>query len=362
MLKDGSECLLQTDSVESGKLTPLQGLKGLPRHNFYSLVARDGYYYYLDSKNGSYKKCVLTTESLNEVASVSLEGFTLIENLTWLSSDSILLIGYDVKGAKTRYARIDLTTMRAEQGIIDIPRPFPPFNWVSVGFTKLETDRMLIGYTYHSSSKTGEYTTSDTIHIDELSYPDLKSLSRYKDTRSIYPGGLSTKESYSFTDESGDFYFVACPGIIAGNNDTKPTALFRILKGDTRADPDYFFNISSSPIGNQGYGCWYIGQGKAIIRTERKALYTGIGDHYAVPHFDFYLLDLQKQTAVRLALPLDKGSSRQCILVENGKVYITVNSDTEGCYVWIMDPNTLELRKGLQFAGEADYILRMDVM
>lgn len=362
MLKDGTESLMQTDSLASGKFDPVQKYKTIPHRNFYGLIARNGYYYYLDSKNASYVKCKLTNTSFEKVGFVPLKGFSIIENLTWLSADSLLLIGYDGRGGKTRYARVDVNTMTAEQGLVDIPSPFGSYNWISVGFTKVEAHRLLIGYTYHSASKPGEYTTSDTIYIDELAYPSMKSVSRFKDTRSIYPGGLSTKESYSFTDEHGDFYFVACPGIIGGNNPLKPTAIFKIPKGETKPDTNYFFNISASPIGNHGYGFWYIGNGKAIIRTERKALYTGIKDHYKVPHFDFYLLNLQSQTAIRLDLPLDKGSARQCVLVEKGRVYITVNSDTEGCYVWVLNPETLQLKKGLQFIGETDYILRMEAM
>ncbi|RRB02574.1 hypothetical protein [Larkinella rosea] len=72
-------------------------------------------------------------------------------------------------------------------------------------------------------------------------------------------------------------------------------------------------------------------------------------DHYLVPHFDFYVLDMAKEINSHLNLPLDKGTARNCILVENGLVYITVNPNSEGSYVWIYDPKTGLLRKGLHF-------------
>ncbi len=360
MTKDGREYLVQTDSLEQGRIDPLQGALVIPPRHFYSLIAKDGYYYYLDATKSALIKCSLRGHTFAPVASVPLEGFSMIENFTWLSPDSLLLIGFDFEASITRFARVDVNQLSAEEGLVDIPPPFGPFNWMSIGFTKLNQDRFLIGYTYHSAREPGSYSTIDTITVDVLSYPSMKSLARYKDTRSAYPGGINTQQSYSFTDEKGDFYFVACPGIIAGNNPDKPTGIFRIRDGEERPDPGYFFNISASEIDNHGYGFWYIGKGRAIIRTERKKLYTSIQDHYKVPHFDFYVLNLERQTTTRLDLPLDKGSSRQCVLVEDGNVYITVNSDTDGCYVWLLDPVTLSLKKGLQFTGETDYILRLD--
>ena len=83
-------------------------------------------------------------------------------------------------------------------------------------------------------------------------------------------------------------------------------------------------------------------------------------DHYKVPHFDFYLLNLEKQTTSRLPLPLDKGTSRQCVLVKNGTVYITVNSGNDGCYVWLLNPETGALKKGLKFSDDTEYILRLE--
>ncbi len=363
MVKDGSECLIQSDSVETGVIDPGRlGIRPIPARHFYDLVPRRGYYYYVDPKTSRFLKCMTRNGSFSEVGSVSLTGISLVENLTWFSEDSLLLIGYDTGNAVTRYARINTDRMSAEQGIVDIPSPSKPFNWISVGFVRLTDKKISIGYTYHFSTGPGRYTTSDTMYVDVLSFPGMKSLARYKDTRSAYPGGVNTKESYSFTDENGDFYFIACPGIIAGNHPGKPTAIFKIPAGEEKPDPGYFLNISASPIGNHAYGCWYIGNGKVIVRAERKDLYKGLSDHYKTPHFSFFLADLHSGTTSRLDLPLDKGSSRQCVLAEGGKVYITVNSDTDGCFVWIFDPATRSLQKGMQFTGSTDYILRMDKM
>jgi hypothetical protein len=192
-----------------------------------------------------------------------------------------------------------------------------------------------------------------------LSYPELKVQKTLKDSRSTYPGGANTAQQNTFTDDKGDFHFLACPGIALGNNPDKPTAMYRIKKDEDDLDSTFFWNISAS-IKNHAYGLWDIGNNQAIIRSERRELFTGIEDHYKVPHIEFYILDLLTKTTKKLDLPLDKGTSRQCVLVENGLVYISLNSETDGNFIWTYNPKDGSLEKGLQLSGEVDYILRIE--
>lgn len=360
MMKDGKEYISQVDSIASGNLNPSQGAKVVPTPLYYDLIVRDGHYYRVDRKTSRFIKITIVNNVFTEESSLQLDGFNNLENYNWISADSILLIGGDATMQKVRFAKVNVKEMFAVQGSLPIPSPFGTFNSMSVGFSKFDNDRLLVGYTYHTTHALKGYTTSDTIYTEVLHYPGMKSIGRMKDTRSAYPGGFTTNQSHDFTDEHGDFYFIACPGIALGNNPGKPTAIFRIKKGESHIDPDYFFNISASPIRNHGYGLWFIGDGKAIVRTERQGLFTGMKDHYRVPQMDFFVVDLATKSTNRLNLPLDKGTARQCVLVENGLVYITVNSDAEGSYVWIYDPKSGALRKGLKFKGDVDYILRLE--
>ena len=361
MMKDGKEYIIQTDLLKNGSINPeKQGAKVIPSRLFYDLIVRDGFYYRLDWKTSTFIKYSILNNTFTQVSALPLTGFSTIENYNWINQDSLLLIGYDQKSPKIRYAKIQVKKMTAVEGIMQIPTPSGAFNWMSVGFSKFMNGNLFVGYTYHTANNFQTYTTSDTVYVEILNYPEMRSVKSFKDTRSAYPGGVNTRQPHSFTDEKGDFYFIACPGIALGNNPNKPTGIYRIKQSREILDPDYFFNISASAIQNHGYGFWYIGRGKAIVRTERKGLFTGMKDHYSIPHFDFYILDLTTKLTTRLNLPLDKGTARQCILVENGLVYITVNSDSEGSYVWNYNPETGDLQKGLKFEGEIDYILRLD--
>ena len=359
MMKDGAEYLVQTDRIDSGHIDPLvQGAKVVPSRIFYELIIHQNRYYRLDWKTGKFLRHVVENKAYTQTGSLPLTGNWSVDNYTWLG-DTLLILGHDSKHSNVRYAKITFDPMKALEGTIALPAPTGGYTNMTIGFSTFLKGHLYLGYTYHKTDL-NTYTTSDTMYVTELTYPGLKTVRTFKDTRSAYPGGINTRQSHFFTDEKGDFYFISCPGIALGDNPSKPTGIFRIRKADGALDPGYFFNLSTSPIHNHGYGFWYIGNGKAIVRTERKGLFKGMQDHYLVPHFDFYVLDLAQQTTSRLNLPLDKGTARNCILVENGLVYITVNPNTDGSYVWIYDPKTGSLRKGLHFDDQVDYILRLE--
>lgn len=360
MMKNGKEYIFQTDSIHSGEINPEKsGARVVPAPLYYELIVRDGQYYSIDRRKSAFVRYKIADGEFVRDTAVAITGFSSVENYNWLSQDSLMILGYDDDARKVRYVKIDVRNLSVTQGTVPVPAPFGTYNWLSIGFSQFLENKLYIGYCYHTYTL-DNYTTGDTIYTAILDYPELKPLKTLKDTRSVYPGGVNTRQSHSFVTENGDFYFIACPGIASGNYPQKPTGIFRIQKSHEEIDPAYFFNISASAIKNHGYGFWYVGKGKAIVRTERKGLYTGMKDHYKVPHFDFYLLNLEKQTTSRLPLPLDKGTSRQCVLVENGTAYITVNSGNEGCYVWALNPETGTLKKGLKFSEDTEYILRLE--
>lgn len=360
MMKNGKEYILQTDSLVSGKINPERaGARVVPAPLYYDLIVRDGRYYSVDRRTGSFVRYKVTNGEFVRDTAIALKGISSLENYNWLTRDSLMIMGYDDKARAVRYAKIKVSDLTVSQGTMPIPAPFGDYNWLSIGFSQFLDNKLYIGYCYHTYAL-NNYTTGDTIYTAVLDYPQLKTLKILKDTRSVYPGGVNTRQSHSFVTENGDFYFIACPGIASGNYPEKPTGIFRIRHSKEEIDSNYFFNISASPIQNHGYGFWYVGKGKAIVRTERKGLYTGMKDHYKVPHFDFYLLDLEKQTTSRLPLPLDKGTVRQCVLVENGIAHITVSSGNEGCYVWQFNPATGSLKKGLKLSDDTEYILRLE--
>lgn len=361
MAKDDSESIVQVDDLSSGEINPKEsGTRTYPKQIWYDLIVKDGFYYRLENKNSYFLKYKVENNKYTPVDSVLLSGLSYLDNYNWLDADTLFLISYNRLPSRLSYARVNIKTMKAEVGLLPTQLPTPPLTSMSIGFSERRDNQLLLGYTYHKTTSDQQYTSIDTLYVDFLSYPELKLQKTVKDIRSTYPGSVNTGQPASFRDENGDFYFLACPGIALGNRPEKPTAIYRIKKDEDSLDSSYFFNISASKIQNHGYGLWNIGDGKAIIRSERKELFTGLTDHYKIPHVEFYVLDLGKQTVKKLDLPLDKGTSRQCILVENGLVYISINSDEAGNYIWKYDLKTEKLERGLHITGAIDYILRIE--
>lgn len=359
---DYKEYILQVSDLENGSLLPEKaGTEVSHKQIDREMIVKDGYYFHLDYRSRVFTKYKQGNGMMNTVASVNLPGFS-IENYNWIGKDSLLLTGLETAGySSPRYVLIETRTMNILlKGDLDIPGPFGDYTSMSIGFVNLSKGSLFVGYTYHTQISTSDYTSSDTTYIAELKYPAMKRVKIMKDTRSTYPGGINTVQSYSFTDEHNNFYFMTCPGIALGNRPDRPTGIYRINNGSDTLDNDYFFDISHSAINNHSYGIWYAGNNKAIVRSERKDLYTGIGDHWLVPHFEFYVIDLLSGSAEKLPLPLDKGTRKECVIVEGEKAYIAVNSSTEGNYIWVYNIRSGKLTKGLQLKGDTDYILRID--
>lgn len=360
--KDGKEYLLETDSLNSGSVRPEeQGalLDGDVMDR--DVIVHQGYYYHLSRKKASFEKYKLNGSTLTLLAAMPLKDFS-IENYNWIANDTLLLTGLN-KADYTQVKYISLNTDKMQQtsaGEINIPRPSGKFTSVSIGFAELRKSKMLLGYTYNEQLSSSNYSTSDTTYVAVIKYPGMQLIKTDKDTRSTSPGGTNTIQSYAFNDEQGNYYFMSCPGIALGNRPELPTGIFRINAARETIDKSYFFDISGSVIKNHAYGIWYLGHHKAIIRSERKDLFKGLSDHYSTAHFEFYVLDLLKKDIKKLDLPLDKGTRRECVIVKDNLAYIAVNSTLNGNYIWSYNISNGTLKKGLQLAGDTDFIMRAD--
>lgn len=361
--KDGKEYLLETNTLDSGKILPeRQGVLLNPEETDRDIIVKNGYFYHLNRKTKSFAKYRLQEGQIVEMASVPLKDFG-IENYYWIGRDSLLLVGLDTKNFKqVRSVLIQsdkMTVIRTAD--LEIPKPSGVFNSTFIGFVEYRAKELFIGYTYHERLSPSNYTTSDTMYVAVLKYPELTLKKIDKDVRSTYPGGTNLVQSYSFEDEQRNFYFMTCPGIALGNRPDLPTGVFRIKTAEDTLDKGYILDISKSVIDNHAYGIWYLGHQKAIIRSERKDLFKGLGDHYSTAHFEFYLLDLTSKKVIgKLNLPLDKGTRRECVIVKNGVAYIAVNSTKEGNFIWLYDLKTGALTKGLELSGNTDFIMRID--
>ncbi len=361
MDKDDREYIVQTNDLNNGVIDPGEVSGPLPDTISRNIIIRDGFYYQLQRRSGTFTKYRVEQSQIKQVARLQLTDYGE-ENYCWIGKDSLLLSGLNLATNAGRYYLIHTAEMKVlASGALDITKPEGIFKTISIGFVQKRSDTLLVGYTFHPAEDNSHNMSSDTMNIASILFPSMQRVSLQKDWRSTYPAGPNSIQHNDFTDEQGDYYFMTCPGIAMGNQLSKPTAIFRVKANSSQIDPGYFFNISGSVINNHAYGLWYLGNGKAIVRTERKDLYKGLSDHYSTPHFEFYLLDINKQQVIKkLPLPLDKGTRKECVLVEGNTAYIAVNNRKEGNYIWKYDIQKDALTKGLQLSGPTDFILRID--
>lgn len=356
----GKEYVFTTNDLEAGTINPENVSEALPDSVSRDIIVKDGCYYHLARKSAIFTKYNLIDRNFSAVSYLQLKDFEQ-ENFIWIGRDSLLLSGLNDTFNAGKYYLINTKEMSViASGLLDIEKPKGKFSTASIGFVKKRKDTLFVGYTFHPPMRNASFTTSDTMYVSRIVYPSMKSIGLEKELRSTYPAGVNNVQTNEFTDEKGDFYFMSCPGIAMGNRPELPTAIFRIKAENSHLDKAYLFNVSAL-VGNHAYGLWYLGDGKAIVRSERKDIFKGLADHYSTPHFEYYLLDIAKQQMIKkLDLPLDKGTRKDGIIVNGNKVYIAVNSETDGNYIWNYNLKTDKLTKGLKLGGVTAFIVRLD--
>jgi len=318
---------------------------------FYHFKERNDYFirYQLDAKNQ-----MVATDSI-----LFKDGY--LENYLWKNDTDTLLL-FTVEKKTTAHARMYVVDTKNFTLLREEPLPFPSsivdFNLLSIGVVDFVDDKLWIAYCYSKFLTADAYTTSDTMYYATLDFSSLEVLNLQKDTRSSYPGGINTVQSYSARNEQGDFYFMSCPGIALGNNLTKPTAIFRKKKGMHEVDTSYMLDISSI-IHNHAYGFWYIGDQKAIIRSEQWNLYTDFSNHHLTFQFEYYLVDLSTKKLDKINIPLDKGTRKENVVVQGNDVYFAIDSEGNKHEIWRYAIDNGQVERVSSVSNSASYILRL---
>lgn len=161
--------------------------------------------------------------------------------------------------------------------------------------------------------------------------------------------GYSIVSSHAIA-ENGDLYIIACNSDYWALNENIPSGIVRIKSGQTEFD-DYFFNISEKVGGNHTGGMIYAGNNKAVVQVFRSDLVNTFRDYQNGFVLEYYVVDLATKSVQKLDIPLTKWPRRTLGLLENGKVAIVGNTETEGNNIYIYDPATNVVTKGLSYVG-----------
>jgi hypothetical protein len=315
------------------------------------VIQKDGFYYHANFGSGRLGKYHVENGVLIADKEVP---FTWLNwsSFAWVDAQTLVVFG--TGDGEGRYAVVKVGDMTVTTGKLDLEAKPAGFEDYSIGFAEYRANKLFVGYGFASTDWTNypDMPVYQKFNVAVVAYPAMTIESTISDVRTTTPGGPIVYAPASFIDENNDIYFISDP--VSGYDYKSPSAVYRIKSGSTQLDASYYFNFSSKVNNEMGAAMWYIGNGKAIVRT-RTAGQSIDSDH------SYSVIDVKAGTFIKkLDLPADKGERMvQAVVVEDGKAYIAVNA-VDKDYVWEYDPATEKLTHGAEFVGGVDYILRLE--
>ncbi|CAG5067331.1 hypothetical protein DYBT9623_00051 [Dyadobacter sp. CECT 9623] len=313
------------------------------------VIQKDGFYYHANFGSGRFGKYHVQNGALIVDKEVP---FTFLNWSSYVWADDQTLVIFGTAEGEARYAIVKVADMTLTTGKLNLEAYPKGFDEYAIGFAEFRDSKLFIGFSFTTSTYSANMPVYQKFGVAVVNYPGMNTESIISDTRTTTPGGPVVYAPASFQDENGDIYFISDP---VYNYDYKsPSSIYRIKKGTTQLDNTYYFDFSSKVENGMGPAMWYLGNGKAIVRTRVK------GINIDAEH-SFSVIDIRNGAFIKkLDLPADKGERMvKAVIVEDGKAYIAVNAADKD-YIWEYDPATEALKPGAEFVGGIDYILRLE--
>ncbi len=321
------------------------------------VLQKDGYYYHANAGSGRFGKYHVDNGALvvdTEIPYTWLNWSSYV----WINDETLVVFGTGANNSEVneaRYSVVNVTRMSVTNGTLAFSAfPNASFSNYSIGFAEYRSGKIFIGYQFVSEdwSLYPDMPVFNQMNIAVVDYPTMTVSNNITDIRSTTPGGPTVYAPVSFVDENNDLYFVTDP--VFNYDYTSPSAIYRIKNGETELDDSYYLDLSSKTEKSMGAAMWYLGNGKAIVRT-RVAGASIDADHY------YSIVDVRNGNFIKkLNLPADKGERMvNAVIVEDGKAYIAVNA-VDKDYIWEYDIAADKLTSGAEFIGGIDYILRLE--
>jgi hypothetical protein len=317
------------------------------------ILQKNGFFYHANFGSGQLGKYHIENGALITDKKVP---FTQVNwsSFDWINDKTLAVFGTNGDQDEVMYAIINTETMKIESvGGLEV-KPLPTgYTRYNIGFAEYRDGKVFLNYSFGGSwDNWPTMPIYGKAYVAVVDYATKKVESNLESDKLKEIAGPTVYAPTSFQDESGDIYFLTQPAYNYDYN--SPSSIFRIKKGATAIDNSYFFDHSAVSSKGQGAAMWYVGNGKAIVRT------TIEGTSIDAEH-NFYVVNVHTGKLVKkLDLPADNGERMvQAVIVEDGKAYIAVNS-TEKDYIWEYDPSNDSVKKGAEIIGGVDYILRIE--
>lgn len=320
------------------------------------ILQKDGFYYHANSGSGRFGKYHVEGGAVivdKEIPYTWLDW----SSYAWINETTVVILGTGKNTSEKnefRYSIVNTTDMSVVNGSLNVGSFPSGFTNYAPGFAEYKNNQLIVGFQFVSEdwSTYPDMPVDKKLNVAIVDYPAMTVNKVITHTGSTSPGGPKVYAPTSFIDENNDLYFVTTP--LYNYDYESPSMVYKIKNGTTEIDESYALNLSSKSEDGKAAAIWYIGNGKAIVRT------TVAGTSIDADHF-FTLIDARNGSFIKkLNLPADKGERMvQAVIVESGKAYIAVNAEDKD-YIWEYDPATDKLTAGAEFIGGIDYILRLE--
>ena len=219
----------------------------------------------------------------------------------------------------------------------------------------VEGDRLFVSF-YTLNGVSWETPNTDTAYISIYSYPELAYIKTIKDARTG-PIGYYGAQPCIIKDEKGDHYTLSSGAYSAGFTQvTKKSAILKIAAGTEEFDANYFFDVEAS--GYRVASAAYVADGLAVANVIATSVDEVAGQKSqwglfseSTPLLNTAIIDLYKKTVTIVGdVPLHGGQYQTPFLVEDEKVYISVNDGVEA-YVYQVDAATATAKQGAKLIG-----------
>lgn len=216
----------------------------------------------------------------------------------------------------------------------------------------IQNGKLFVAF-YTLEGETWVTPNTDTAYISVYSYPGLQYERTFKDTRTG-PIGYYGGSPAMIQDEAGNHYSFSTSSIAGGfTQSTKPSGILKVNSGQEEFDASYFFNVE-----NFGYRILtgtYAGNGKVVARVVSTTIDNSAPAWAAfsvtAPVCNIAVLDLNTQSfSIVNSIPLHGGQYQTPFLVENGKVYTSINNGSEA-YVYAVDAAAGTATRGARIEG-----------
>ncbi|SEC23869.1 hypothetical protein SAMN04489761_2456 [Tenacibaculum sp. MAR_2009_124] len=312
---------LTTDNLTSGAIS----IVGNGNEGYANLSASvDGFFYYLNSNEGTLDKMEFTTDGLvkrDAISTTALLPGSFYRYIQDTGNGDLFLSNFPNENGDAPFAIIDLATFTVEKhGFFNMPDVDGKKALWANGLVK--DDKIYFGSYYGNLNRTGLAQSLITIKFD---YPSITNPVVLKNDASAGNNG-GYRTNGAFKTENGDIYQYNLNSIHWYGHDElaeKPTVFVRIKDGDY---DDYVFDISSKftePIAI--WNAWYAGNNIVyanVVREADIAVWRDLSGNNGT------LVEINLETKTVTELNIPKATyvnifSLNC--VENGNFYIPVN-------------------------------------